>query len=137
MGPILSRLQLRVMKPWRLTRPKVGRSPVTPQIPEGSTIEPPVSVPIENPTSPAAVAEPGPADDPCEPIERSQGSFVGPPNQTSSNANSPVPSFAMSTAPASFNRATTVAPSSMMRFLNGAAPHVTGYPFADARSFTP
>ena len=43
------------MAPWRLTRPKVGRSPVTPQRVEGDTIEPQVSLPIAKPTSPAAV----------------------------------------------------------------------------------
>ena len=52
--------------PWRLTRPKVGRSPLTPHLVEGETIEPQVSEPIEKPTRPAAVAEPGPADEPLE-----------------------------------------------------------------------
>ena len=63
-------------------------------------MEPCVSVPMEKPTQPAAVAEPGPADEPCEPIERSQGFFVWPPNQMSSSASSPVESLAISTAPA-------------------------------------
>src|SRR5260370_29777937 len=125
------------MNPWRLTRTYIGRKPVTPQIPEGSTIEPPVSVPIENPTSPAAVAEPGPAEDPCEPMERSQGFFVCPPNQTSSSASSPVANLATNTAPASFNRETTVASSWITRLFNGAAPHVTRYPLPPPRSFTP
>ena len=34
---------------------------------EGDTIEPQVSDPIENPTRPAAVADPGPAEEPLEP----------------------------------------------------------------------
>src|SRR4029450_3072186 len=95
-GPILSSVQQRDMTPCRLTRPNVGRTPVPPQIPDGSTIDPSVSVPIENPTSPAAVADPGPADEPCEPIDKSQGFFVCPPNHTSSIASSPVVSFATS-----------------------------------------
>ena len=57
MGPSLSSDQQRVMAPVRGTRPKVGRSPVTPQRMLGLTMLPPVSLPMENPTSPAAVAE--------------------------------------------------------------------------------
>ena len=38
--------------------------------------DPPVSVPIANPTSPATVAEAGPADDPLEPWEGSHGFLV-------------------------------------------------------------
>ena len=136
-GPILSSVQQRAMTPCRLTRPNVGRSPVTPQIPDGSTIDPSVSVPIENPTSPAAVADPGPADEPCDPIERSHGFLVCPPNQMSSLASSPVASFATSTAPAASRRDTTVASRSMTRSLYGAAPHVVGYPLVANRSFTP
>src|SRR5262249_6792932 len=63
-GPILSRLQASVIQPYRLTRPYVGRTPHTPQEADGLTIEPPVSEPIENTTMPAAVAPPGPEDDP-------------------------------------------------------------------------
>ena len=54
------------MAPLRLTRPKVGRTPATPQRVLGATMEPRVSVPMENPTSPAAVAEAEPADDPLD-----------------------------------------------------------------------
>src|SRR5580704_3785753 len=126
MGPDLSQLQLRAMMPWRLTRPKVGRRPVTPQIAEGATMEPPVSVPMEKPTQPAAVAEPGPAEEPCEPMVVSQGFLVWPPNQMSSRASSPVASLATRTAPAAVSLDTTVASVLMTRFLNGAAPHVVG-----------
>ena len=52
--------------PVRGTRPKVGRSPVAPQRVEGDEMEPSVSLPIENPTSPAAVADAGPAEEPLE-----------------------------------------------------------------------
>src|SRR5260370_30013523 len=81
-GPILSRLHVSVINPQRLTRPAVGRNPVTPQIPDGSTIDPPVSVPIENPTSPAAVADAGPADDPCDPIDKSHACVCRRPTHT-------------------------------------------------------
>jgi hypothetical protein len=54
------------MAPARLTRPKVGLTPVTPQRVLGETMEPRVSVPMENPTRPAAVAEAEPAEDPEE-----------------------------------------------------------------------
>ena len=36
-------------------------------------MEPRVSVPIENPTQPAAVADPGPADEPLDPASGFQG----------------------------------------------------------------
>ena len=39
MGPILSMVQLSAMAPNRLTRPKVGRSPVTPQRLEGEIFD--------------------------------------------------------------------------------------------------
>jgi hypothetical protein len=54
------------MAPERLTRPKVGRSPATPQRVLGETMDPSVSVPMENPTSPAAVADAEPAEEPLE-----------------------------------------------------------------------
>jgi hypothetical protein len=80
-GPALSMLHDSTMPPWRLTRPKVGRSALMPQVLEGDVMEPWVSVPIEKPTSPAAVAEPGPADEPPEPLDGFQGFLVLPRNQ--------------------------------------------------------
>ena len=55
------------MAPWRLTRPKVGRNPLTPQRVAGETMLPQVSVPMAKPTQPAAVSDADPADDPDEP----------------------------------------------------------------------
>ena len=66
-GPALSMLHERTMPPYLLTLPKVGRSALRPLRREGETIDPRVSVPIENATQPAAVAEPGPAEEPLEP----------------------------------------------------------------------
>ena len=88
------------MQPARLTRPYVGRSPVRPQRVLGDTMLPHVSVPIANGTRPAAVAAPGPAEEPLEPCSRFHGFFVVPPNQTSPHASAPTLSFATSTAPA-------------------------------------
>src|ERR1043166_6886695 len=105
-------VQLKPIAPWRLTRPYVGRKPVQPQRDDGDTIEPSVSVPIENPTSPAEVAEAGPADEPLEPMRSSsicQGLRVTPPNQRPPCASAPIDSLATSTAPASRSRSTTVA----------------------------
>ena len=99
------------MAPWRLTAPKVGRRPVTPQRVDGETMEPQVSVPMAKPTSPAAVAAAGPADEPLEPCSRFQGFLVLPPNQTSPQARAPRVSLATSTAPAASSRSTTVASS--------------------------
>ena len=91
----------------------MGLRPVTRQRLEGETIEPHVSVPMANPTSPAAVAEADPADEPLEPCSRFQGFFVFPSNQTSPMARAPMESLATSTAPASRSRSTTVASMSM------------------------
>src|SRR6476659_3117564 len=83
-GPSLSIVQERAIAPVRGTRPNVGRSPVVPQRVDGDEIEPSVSLPIANPTRPAAVADAGPADDPLEPFRSSLGFHglrVTPPNQ--------------------------------------------------------
>src|ERR1035438_57957 len=105
--------QLNDIAPVRLTRPKVGRKPVTRQRVQGEPIDPQVSVPIANGTKPAAVAAAGPADEPLLPSLRFQGSRVWPPNQTSPLASDPIASFATSTAPAASSFFTTVASSSM------------------------
>src|SRR5208283_912878 len=85
-GPSLSSDQQSVMAPVRATRPKVGRSPATPQRMEGLTMLPPVSLPIAKATKPAAVAAPGPALEPDDPSSSSQGFIVCPPNQMSFSA---------------------------------------------------
>ena len=77
------------MAPCRLTAPKVGLRPVTPQRVEGETIDPQVSEPMAKPTRPAAVAAPGPAEEPLEPCSRFHGFFVWPPYQTSPQARAP------------------------------------------------
>jgi hypothetical protein len=110
-GPILSIDHTSAIAPVRETRPKVGRRPVTPFVDDGDEREPRVSVPMANPTQPAAVAEPGPADEPLEPASSFHGLFVRPPNHTSPCASSPSVSFAMSTAPAASRRWTIVASS--------------------------
>src|SRR5436305_10258030 len=101
MGPSLSRDQQSVIAPVRGTRPNVGRKPVTPQRMAGLTMLPPVSLPIENATSAAAVAAPGPALDPDAPSSKTHGFIVCPPNQISLSASAPSDNFATSTAPAS------------------------------------
>ena len=99
-GPSLSQVQHRVMAPVRGTKPKVGRSPVTPQRVEGEEIEPSVSEPTAKPTQPAAVALAEPADDPLEPSSAGRHGFrVIPPYHLSPSASAPNESFATSTAP--------------------------------------
>src|SRR5918997_2233837 len=66
-GPSLSIVHESAIAPVRGTRPNVGRSPVTPHRVDGDEIEPRVSEPMAKATSPAATAEPGPADEPLEP----------------------------------------------------------------------
>src|ERR1043166_520034 len=101
MGPSLSSDQQRVIAPVRGTRPNVGRNPVTPQRIAGDTMLPPVSLPMEKLTRPAAVAAPGPALDPDAPSSGSHGFIVCPPNQMALSASAPRLSLATSTAPAS------------------------------------
>jgi len=100
------------MQPCRLTRPKVGLSPVHPHRLEGETMEPSVSVPMANPTSPAATAEAEPAEEPLEPSSGFHGLRVVPPNHTSPMARAPQESLARRTAPAASSRFTTSASSS-------------------------
>ena len=50
MGPTLSIVQQSAIAPARLTRPNVGRKPVTPQRVLGEMIDPRVSVPSEKAT---------------------------------------------------------------------------------------
>ena len=97
------------MAPVRGTRPTVGRRLLVAQATEGETMDPRVSVPMENATPPAAVAEAEPAEDPLEPRSRSHGLRVRSPYQTSPMARAPRVSLAMRTAPASSSRRTTVA----------------------------
>src|SRR5258708_37184946 len=94
MGPILSIVQQRLIAPKRDTRPKVGRKPVTPQTRLGDKIEPSVSVPIEKPTSPAAVAAADPAEEPGGVFSGFPGFFVMPPNQSPPCATAPTGSLA-------------------------------------------
>src|SRR5208283_4265814 len=136
-GPSLSSDQHSVIAPVRGTRPNVGRSPVTPQRIDGLTMLPPVSLPMAKPTSPAAVADPGPALEPDDPSSNSHGFIVCPPNQISFSASAPRLSLAMSTAPASFNRLTTAASSFGIRFRYGSAPYVVGMPLVSSKSLPP
>ena len=76
----------------------MGLNPVIPLRVLGETIEPRVSVPIENPTNPAAVADPEPAEEPLAPCLGSKD-YAHPPNQTSPLANEPETNLATSTAP--------------------------------------
>src|SRR5205814_10687934 len=121
-GPSLSSDQQSVIAPVRGTRPYVGRRPVTPQRMLGLTMLPPVSLPIEKATSPAAVAAPGPALDPEAPSSSSQGFIVCPPNQMSFSASAPSESLPIITAPASFNRRTTNESADGTRLRKGSAP---------------
>ena len=83
---------------------------------------PPVSLPMENATRPAAVAAPGPALEPDAPSSSSHGFIVCPPNQMSFSASAPMLSFAMRTAPASVSRRTTAESAVGTRLRNGSAP---------------
>src|ERR1035441_5837341 len=126
MGPGLSMVQLRAMAPGRGTRPKVGRSPVSPQRVEGEEMEPSVSEPIAKATQPAATALAEPAEDPLDPCSGFHGLRVRPPNHLSPMASAPSVNLATSTAPAASRRSTTVASSSNDWFSKPPAPQVVG-----------
>ena len=136
-------VQLSAIAPWRLTRPKVGRSPVTPQKAAGNWIDPQVSEPMANGTSPAPTAAPGPLDEPPDQRDTSHGVLPGPVKLAKAwlypipPASSTMASLAQSTAPARRSRRTTVASpwSSWSRY--GCAPQVVGAPSAASRSLTP
>src|SRR5579883_1334163 len=104
---------------------------------DGLTMLPPVSLPIENPTRPAAVDAPGPALDPDAPSSNSQGFIVWPPNQMSFNASAPRLNLAISTAPASYSRFTTAESACGTRLRYGSAPYVVAMPAVSSKSFTP
>src|SRR5262249_44810591 len=103
----------------------------------GVMIEQRVSVPSVKPTSPAAVAEQEPADEPLDSVSGFHGLRVVPPNQTPPWASDPIESFATSTAPASRRRSTTVASWSITCCSYGFAPHVVLIPLVAKRSFAP
>src|SRR5262245_26842529 len=81
--PSLSSVHDSAIAPCRLTRPYVGRKPVTPQNDAGVMIEPDVSEPMANGTSPAATAAAEPDEEPPDQNERSQGVRQGPVKQAS------------------------------------------------------
>jgi hypothetical protein len=57
-------VQQSAIAPCRLTLPYVGRNPVMPQNDAGVMMDPEVSEPMANGTSPAATAVPDPEDEP-------------------------------------------------------------------------
>ena len=86
---------------------------MTPLTVDGETIDPQVSDPKEKATSPADVADPGPAELPLDPSSVFQGFLVLPPYQLSPHASAPKVNLATNTAPASSSFLTTVAVDSM------------------------
>src|SRR5438105_14717575 len=100
-------------------------------------IDPRVSVPIAKATRPAAVAAPGPADDPLELPSGAHGLRVDPPNHTPPCASAPIDNFAHNTAPASRSRSTIVASTSGTRFSYGFAPHAALRPLVSHRALAP
>ncbi len=63
-GPIWSKLEAKAIKPKRDTRPYVGFKPTIPLNAAGWRILPPVSLPKETGTCPAATAEAEPPEEP-------------------------------------------------------------------------
>src|SRR5215831_1986650 len=100
-------------------------------------MEPPVSEPMENPTRPAAVADPGPADEPDASRSVFHGLRVRPPNHRAVTASAPVESFATRIAPASVNLVYTVESMSITRSRKGVIPHVVFVPRTANKSFRP
>src|SRR5438874_11296648 len=114
-GPILSSVQESAIAPLRLTSPYVGRNPVTPQNAAGVMIDPEVSDPSANPTSPAAVAAAEPLEEPPLQRERSHGFSPEPVRDADAYryppppASSTIASFPMRIAPPLLSLSTTSA----------------------------
>ena len=92
------------MTPLRLTSPKVGMRPTTPQSEAGPRIEPPVSEPSAIGTMPAATAAPEPEEEPPVKCVRFHGLRAGGHGRSNDGpacAISCVASLPSSTAPAS------------------------------------
>src|SRR5213593_1602735 len=77
MGPTWSSVNEFGMTPARLTRPALGMRPAMPQKDAGPRIEPPVSEPIAQGASPAAMAAPEPLDEPPVKCSRFHGLRAG------------------------------------------------------------
>ena len=77
-GPTWSKLDANSAVPARDTRPNVGLRPNTPQSEAGTRIEPLVSDPRLNGTSPAATDAADPPEEPPAIRARSRGFRVGP-----------------------------------------------------------
>src|SRR5215467_9197849 len=84
-GPILSIEYESAIAPYRLTRPYVGRNPLTPQYAAGQTIDPQVSVPMANAASPAPTIAPEPEDEPHVQHFVSHGFFEAPCSEALAN----------------------------------------------------
>src|SRR5919198_3090780 len=100
------------MTPLRLTSPKVGMRPTTPQSDAGPRIEPPVSEPSASGTRPAATAAPDPDEEPpvkCTGFHGFRAGGHGRSNDGPAWAISCVASLPSSTAPASYSFAVAVA----------------------------
>src|ERR1700727_3795031 len=103
------------MAPARLTRPYVGRKPLSPQKPEGKKMEPQVSVPISKAASPAAVIAPEPLEEPQVQWSVFQGFFAAPVAEAEGKrypmppASSIMAAFPSKIAPAASSFLTTVA----------------------------
>jgi hypothetical protein len=96
-------------------------------------MEPPVSSPIPTVAKLAAIPAPVPPDDPLAWRLRSYGFRIGPDADPAyPEANSPIVAFAMMTAPAFFNFATTVASLCGTKPLNTADPCVVSTSFVSS-----
>ena len=136
-GPIWSSESDSGNTPWRLTRPQVGLSPVTPLALEGKRIDPPVSEPSEPKQSPAAVATPEPEDeapDQCAGCHGLSGGWMA--GWWSANAPSVICSLPSETAPATRSRSTTVASMSGCQSLRMLVPQAVVTPLVKHRSLT-
>ena len=111
-GPTWSSEEANATTPQRGTRPYVGFMPTAPVSAAGWRIEPPVSVPSENRTSPAATATADPPDEPPGTRSARHGFFTGPNAEFSFElpiANSSRFVLPIMTAPCASSRSTTVA----------------------------
>src|SRR4030095_6426763 len=129
-GAAWSRNQHAGIKPWRLTRVYVGRSPTALQYAAGTRPEPPVSSPTDAAHRCAASAAPAPELDSPGVRSRAQGLRVMPNAgvRVPPSASSLMASFPSRMTPACARRATTVASSDGIKSRYARDPFVVRVP---------
>ncbi len=140
MGPTVSNCSLTGNTPSLLIDPQLGRRPVIPHAAAGRRTDPPVSVPRDASTNPAATAIPEPPLDPPGTRARFHGLYDGPAAEfceVTPTANSAMFSFATTDPPARRRRVTTSASDAATLPSKNSEAQVVSTPATSMLSLTP